>query len=181
MSRLTVVDPNATTGKTKQLLDGIRAKLGTVPNILRSLAESPAALEAYVDLSGALESGRLSPRLREQIALAVAEANNCDYCLAAHSAAGKALGLSAEQILDSRGATSPDSKTNAALRFAREVVDTRGRVETGSIARLRSAGFGDGEIVEVFANVALHIFLNYFDHVAEPVLDFPKAPELARP
>ncbi len=180
MSHFEAVDPSTATGKTKELLDGVQAKLGMTPNILRVLATSPAALEAQTAFSGALSHGALPARLREQIALAVAEANRCEYCLGAHSAAGRALGLSEEQLIDSRGGTSPDSKVDAALRFAREFVEKRGWVDDDSISRLHSAGFGDGEITEIVANTALHIFMNYFDHVAKPVLDFPKAPELAR-
>ena len=179
MSHFEAVDPSTATGKAKELLDGVQAKLGMTPNILRVLAKSPAALEAQIAFSGALSHGALPAGLREQIALAVAEANGCEYCLSAHSAAGRALGLSEEQVIDSRGGTSPDSKVDAALRFAREVVEKRGWVDDYSVARLHSVGFRDGEIAEIVANTALHLFMNYFDHVAKPVLDFPRAPELA--
>ena len=179
MSRLEAVDPSTATGKSKELLDGIQAKLGMTPNILRALASSPAALEAYLDFSGALSHGELPAKLREQIALAVAEANSCEYCLAAHGATGRAVGLSEEQVLDSRRGSSPDSKVDAVLRFAREVVEKRGWVDDDSISRLRSAGYRDGAIAEIVANIALHIFMNYFDHVAQPVVEFPKASELA--
>jgi uncharacterized peroxidase-related enzyme len=179
MSRFEAVDPSHATGKAKELLDGIQAKLGMVPNILRVLAASPSALEAYAGLSGALSHGTLSASLRERIALTVAEANRCEYCLAAHSATGRALGLSEEQVIDSRSGTAPDSKIDAALQFARELVEARGWVDESSISRLHGAGFGDGEIAEIVANTALHIFMNYFDHVAKPALDFPKALVLA--
>ncbi len=179
MTQLKTVDPNASPPKTKDLLDGIQTRLGMVPNILAAMANSPAALEAYTTFSNALSNGELPAKLREQIALVVAEANDCDYCVAAHSAAGKALGLSDEQIRDSRAGSFPERRVDAALRFALELVEKRGWVDEQSVSRLRAAGFGDGEIVEIVANTAFHIFMNYFDHVARPRLDFPKASDLA--
>ena len=179
MTRLEAVDPKTATGKPRELLDGIQAKFGRTPNILRALANSPAALEAFVGFSGALSQGELSAKLREQIALSVAEANSCEYCLAAHSATARTVGLSEEQVLDGRRGSSPDSKVDAAVGFAREIVEKRGWVDDDSLSRLRSVGYRDREIAEIVANTALHIFLNYFDHVAQPVLDFPQTSELA--
>jgi AhpD family alkylhydroperoxidase len=117
----------------------------------------------------------LSPQLREQIALAVAQENDCDYCLAAHTALGRSVGLSDEAIRDSRRGASPDSKTDAALRFARLIVEKRGRVSDEDVARVRYAGHTDAEIAEIVANVAVNIFTNYFNHVAETEVDFPPA------
>lgn len=179
MPRLEALKPDTATGKSRELLDDIHARLGMTPNILRTLASSPAALEAYLAFSGALSSGVLPTKLREQIALTVAEANGCEYCLAAHTATGNAVGLGEEQIRDSRRGTSPDSKVDAVLRFARELVEKRGLVGDETISRLCSAGYGDAEIAEIVANVSLHIFMNYFDHVAKPTVDFPRASDLA--
>lgn len=174
MSRIHQIAPEAATGKAKELLDAVKGKLGLVPNITRAMANSPAVLEGYLGLSGALGKGGLSPKNREQIALAVGQANQCDYCLAAHSAIGKMVGLTAEQILDSRRGTAIDPKTDALIRFARKVVDERGQVSDADVAEVRAAGLDDGAIAEVVANVALNIFTNYFNHVAETDIDFPK-------
>ena len=174
MSRIHQIAPEVATGKAQELLTAVKGKLGLVPNMTRAMANSPAVLEGYLGLSGSLSHGSLSAKTREQIALAVGQANSCDYCLAAHSTIGKMVGLTAEQILDSRRATAVDSKNEALLRFARLLVDQRGRVTDGDLATLRSAGFDDGAIAEVVANVALNIFTNYFNHVAETDIDFPK-------
>jgi uncharacterized peroxidase-related enzyme len=179
MPQLTAIDPGSASGKSKRLLDGVQAKLGMTPNLLRTLAHSPAALEGYLGFSGALAGGNLDAKLREQIALTVAEANDCEYCLAAHSAAGKAVGLGDEQVLDSRRATSPDAKIDAALRFAREMIESRGWASEDSLSRLRTVGYGDAEIVEIIASVSLNVFTNYFNHVVKPVIDFPRVAELA--
>src|SRR5262249_12488654 len=137
-----------------------------------------AVLDGYLQFSGALNKGSLSPRVREQLSLAVAEANGCDYCLAAHSTIGKMVGLTAEQIRDSRLGTAVDPRTDALIRFARLVVETRGRVSDADLDDVRAAGFDDGVIAEVVAHVALSIFTNYFNNVAQTDVDFPKAAPL---
>lgn len=178
MSRIHQVNPQSATGRAKELLDAVQGKLGLVPNMTRAMANSPAVLDGYLSLSGSLSKGALSAKSREQIALAVAEANECEYCLAAHSAIGKMVGLSVDQILDSRRGTAVDPKTDAIIQFARQVVDERGLVSDANIAQVRAAGLDDGAIAEIVANVALNIFTNYFNHVADTEIDFPKAAPL---
>lgn len=179
MPRLNAIDPGQATGKAKALLDGIQSKLGMTPNLMRAMANSPVALEGYLGLITSLSRGLLTAGLREQIALAVAEANGCEYCLAAHTAAGKMVGLGRDDLLDGRRASSPHPKVDTALKFARGLVDNRGRVTDGDLDRLRGAGYIDSEIAEIVANVALNLFSNYFDHVAGPEIDFPRAEALS--
>jgi uncharacterized peroxidase-related enzyme len=178
MARITQITPEAATGRAKDLLDAVKGKLGLVPNMTRAMAHAPAVLEGYLQLSGALAKGTLPARAREQIALAVAQANGCDYCLAAHSAIGGMVGLTADQIRDSRLGAAVNPKADALIRFALKVVDTRGRVSDGDLDEVRGAGFDDAAIAEVVANVALHVFTNYFNRLAEPDLDFPEVPAL---
>lgn len=180
MARFNQINPETATGKTKELLDAVKAKLGLVPNMTRAMANSPAVLEAYVQFSGAMGKGTISAKNREQISLAVGEANGCDYCLSAHSTIGKMVGLSAEQIRDSRQGLAVDAKTDALLNFAGKVVDERGRVSSEDLQKVRAAGFDDAAIAEIVANVALNIFTNYFNNVVETDIDFPKAEPLAK-
>lgn len=179
MPRIEPVDSQSAGGKARQLLADVQAEWGMTPNVLLTLANAPAALEAYLGFSNALAGGVLSAELREQIALSVAQANECEYCLAAHSGIGKSLGLSAEAIADARRGTSPDRKVEAVLHFAQEMVARRGWVSEEGLLRARGAGCTDQEIVEIIANVAVSILTNYFNHVAETELDFPRAPPLA--
>lgn len=179
MTRLKSIAPESATGKAKDLLDAVRDKLGMVPNMMRTMANAPAVLDGYLQFSGALARGALPAKVREQIALAVAEANGCDYCLAAHSAVARMVGLTADQIRDSRLGAAVDPKTNALIRFARRVVDTHGRVGDDDLEDVRAAGFDDGVIAEVVAGVALDIFTNYFNIVASTDIDFPKAKRLS--
>ncbi|MBI1347805.1 carboxymuconolactone decarboxylase family protein [bacterium] len=178
MPRLNALNPETTTGKIKELLDAVSRKLGMVPNMMRTMANAPAVLEGYLQLSNALSHGTLSAKVREQIALAVAEANGCDYCLAAHSAVGKMVGLTEDQIRDSRHGTAVDPKTDALIQFARKVVETRGRVSDQDLKDVRDTGYGDNVIAEVVAGVALDIFTNYFNIVAATHVDFPAAAPL---
>jgi uncharacterized peroxidase-related enzyme len=175
MPRIETVNPAQATGKAKELLDGVKSKLGMTPNLMRVMANSPAVLDAYLKFSGTLGSGDLPAKSREQIALAVGQANACDYCLSAHSAIGKMVGLTADQILDSRRGSSAEPKTDALLRFVRQLVDKRGLVSDADLAAVRNVGLDDGAIAEIVANVALNIFTNYFNHVAETEIDFPRA------
>ncbi len=179
MARITQLNPETATGKAKELLDGVQSKLGLVPNMTRAMAIAPAVLDGYLALSGALAKGSLSAKVREQIALAVGQANGCEYCLAAHSTIGKMVGLSTDQILDSRRGTAVDPKADAMIRFARRLVEQRGVVDEAELTNLRSAGLDDGAIAEVVANVALNIFTNYFNHVADTDIDFPRAKAIA--
>lgn len=178
MTRIKIIDPQEATGKAEKLLNGVRAKLGMTPNLMRAMANSPAVLEAYLQFSSSLGQGELSAQTREQIALVVGQANSCDYCLSAHSAIGKSVGLTPEQIRDARLGTSSHSKSAAMLKFSNQIVHQRGRVSNTDIAAVRAAGASDAEMTEVVANTALNLFTNYFNHVAETEIDFPAAEEL---
>lgn len=174
MTRIQPINPANATGKAKDLLDAVKAKIGMTPNLMKTLAHSPAALEGYLNLSGALSSGLLDAKYREQLALSVAQANSCDYCLSAHTAIGKMVGLKADEIAASRKSEAVEAKRDAGLKFAQTVVVARGEVSNEALERVRSAGFNDGEITEIVAHVALNIFTNYFNHIAGTEVDFPR-------
>ena len=178
MERITPINLQAAQRRAKELLDAVKSKLGIVPNMTRAMAVSPSVLEAYLGFSDALAHGALPARVREQLALDVGEANDCDYCVSAHCVLGKGAGLTEQDVADSRRGASTDPKTDVLLRFARKLVANRGLVDDADIAAVREAGFGDAEIAEVVAHVGLNTFTNYFNHVAGTTLDFPKAPAL---
>ncbi|QOY87123.1 carboxymuconolactone decarboxylase family protein [Paludibaculum fermentans] len=176
MQRITAINHADATGKAKQLLDGVQAKLGITPNLMKTLATSPSALEGYLHFGAALATGVLNAKFREQIAIAVAQANSCEYCLSAHSAIGGMVGLTPEEIAASRDAHAADARRDAGLRFAQAIVVQRGEVSDAALASVRQAGYTDAEITEVVANVAINIFTNYFNHVARTEVDFPLVP-----
>lgn len=174
MSRIKPVDPAAADEKVKPLLDAVQAKLGVTPNMMRTMAQSPAVLEGYLSLSGALANGTIRGPLGELIALDVAEANGCAYCLSAHSFLGtNVANLNPEEIGAARSADSGDPKTRAALRFARQVNEQRGQVSDAQVQAVRDAGFEDAAIAELVAHVALNVLTNYFNNTAQTEIDFP--------
>ncbi len=179
MARIQPLAPEKAEGKTRTQLEAIGKKLGIVPNLVKTLARSPAALDGYLTLSGALGAGKLPAPLRERIALAVAERNSCDYCLAAHTVLGASAGLDDAAILSARRGEAADPRIAAALRFAAAVVDTRGGVSDATLDAARAAGLGDGELVEIVAHVALNVLTNYVNRVAQTDVDFQRAPTLA--
>jgi uncharacterized peroxidase-related enzyme len=176
MSRISAIETAEATGKAKQLLEGVQAKLGITPNLMKTLAHAPAALEGYLNFNGALAHGVLNPKFREKLAITIAQANSCEYCLSAHTAIGGMAGVPAAELAESRLAHSADPKQDAGLQFAQKVVVQRGEVSDRDLEQVRTAGYSDAEIVEIIGHVGLNIFTNYFNHVAQTVVDFPRVP-----
>lgn len=174
MARIHALEPSEATGKTEALFGAVKAKVGRVPNLHRTMGHSPAVLEAYLNFGGALAGGVLSAQMRELISVAVAETNGCEYCLSAHSAIGRMVKLTPEQITAGREASSTDPKINAALQFARGIVINLGHVADAELEAVRAAGWSDEEIVEIIGNVAVNIFTNYFNIIANTEVDFPQ-------
>ena len=127
-------------------------------NFLHLLANSPAALKAYAAWASALAQGQLTLRQRELLALTVAEINGAKYCLSAHYALARKLGLNHEEIRAARRATSANPQTHAMLRFAQAVALQRGELSDADFQSLRQAGFTDSLIAEIVSNIALNIF-----------------------
>ena len=173
MQTMRAVDPATATGKAKELLDFVMKRTGRIPNMVRLMVNSPAALNAYLGFAGALRDAKLPAETQELIAIAVAEADGCDYALSAVSALGRSGGRSESDVAAARHAHARDPKTTAALRFAAKVVETRGHVEAVDVAALREAGFSDGEVAEVIAVVVLNTYRSFFNLVARPEIDFP--------
>jgi alkylhydroperoxidase family enzyme len=148
VNRIIPVDRETNNDRLRKTFDAIQKQLGVVPNMMRTMAHSPAVLDAYLAFGAALHRGLLAASLQEQIALAVAEVNACDYCAS-------------------------DSKAAAALQFASALIDRRGEVTEQDVARVRAAGFGDGEIAEIIAHVGLNVFTNYFNRAVRTEIDFP--------
>jgi uncharacterized peroxidase-related enzyme len=159
---------------SRVLLEGVKQQLGVAPNIFRMVANSPAALQGYVGLLGALGKGALPAATHERIALAIAEFNACDYCLSAHTYLGKNVAkLDDGEIAANRDGTSHDARADAAVRFARKVAQLRGQVSDEDVRAVRTAGYTDGEIVEIVQHVALNTWTNYVNNVARTEIDFP--------
>jgi uncharacterized peroxidase-related enzyme len=174
MARLPIASIESATGSNQNIFAALQKGLGMVPNMARVMASSPAVLSAYAQFSSAMSTAKLSAKIREQIALLVAESNSCTYCLSAHSALGKLAGLNQAQIDDARNRRSEDPRTAAALTFAQAVLDRRGGVTGGDVDAVRKAGFDDAELAEIVAAVAQNVFTNFFNRAFDVDVDFPR-------
>ncbi|MGF6175903.1 carboxymuconolactone decarboxylase family protein [Ensifer sp. 4252] len=173
MSRINLVDPKTATGSSAELLSNIHAAFGATPNMFKAVANSPAALASMWGSFGALGNGRLGAKLGEQIAVAVADRNDCHYCLAAHTALGRKAGATAQEMADAQRCHSSDPKTAAVLSFVRTLVEQRGQISDADVKTVRNAGFDDQDIVEIIAHLALNLFTNYINVALAVPVDFP--------
>ncbi len=174
MPSIPALNPENTTGKSSELFGAVKDTLGMVPNMMRTMGNSPAVLGGYLALNEALSSGTLGLRLGALLALTVANSNGCGYCNAAHTY----IGLNMAKIDDAtiqaaREGRSTNPKENAALTFARILVAKKGHTSPDDAAALKTAGFTNGEIAEIAGHVALNIFTNYFNSSMGVEVDFP--------
>lgn len=173
MSRVSLIDSSTASSESAALLQSIHQAFGATPNMFKAVAHSPAALKMMWSAFGALAGGVLPAALGEKIAVAVADRNNCEYCLAAHTALGRKAGASAQEMLQAQAGEWADAKTRAALRFALQLVNQRGQVADGDVQSLREAGYAEQQIVEIVAHVALNLFTNYINVALGVPVDFP--------
>jgi len=179
MSYIPALPRTAVDAATGAKLDAVQSQLGVLPNMFRTFANAPVALDAYLQLAQLAGKSRLDAKLRERLALAVGQANGCDYCVSAHLAIGGLVGLTPAQTAQARVAQAENPRDAAALVLARRIVETRGHVPTAELDAFKAAGFDDAAILEVLLVVALNVFTNYTNHLARTELDFPAADALA--
>ncbi|MVN88254.1 peroxidase-related enzyme [Deinococcus sp. HMF7620] len=172
MSRVQLLNTDLTPDR-QQVLEEVQAAFGATPNMFRAVANSPAALRSMWGSFGALGSGSLGAKLGEQLAVAIANLNDCEYCLAAHTALGRKAGATKDEMDAAQVGEANDPRTAAALRFALKLVRGRGQVSDAEVDHLRAAGFNDESIVEIIAHVALNLFTNYVNVALQVPVDFP--------
>ncbi len=176
MQRIQSLNPETTVGPSKELFDAIHAKLGMVPNMMRTMGNSPAVLNAYLGFNDALGKSSIGKKLGELIALTVANVNGCEYCNAAHSFIGEQLiGIDKETIENARQGSSTDPKEKAALKFARILVEKKGRVSSEDVDEVKTSGYTEAEITEIIAHTVLNIFTNHFNNALQVDVDFPES------
>jgi uncharacterized peroxidase-related enzyme len=174
MSVLPNIEPAEATGEAAALLTEMRKSIGSIPNMARAMANSPALLKGYMGLSGALAAGVLPAAVRERLALATAEYNRCSYCLSAHTFMAKNVAkLDGDEIERARYADSADQHVAALLALSDAIARRRGRIDETDVKTARAAGVTDAEIAEVIGNLALSILTNYFNIAAGTENEFP--------
>jgi len=175
MSRLHTVTPEQATGRAAELFGAIRKSMGKVPNAYVAIgANSPVALEAALNLDAALRTGSLSAQQIEVVKLAVSALAGCDYCVAAHSLAGKRAGLTVEAIQALRGnVPTGDAAIDALATFVRRAAGTSGTVPAAVLQAVKEAGYSDAQVVDALLAVASITFTNLLNRVNDTVVDFP--------
>jgi uncharacterized peroxidase-related enzyme len=174
MPRITPITPSTATPETAAQLDVCRKMFGGTPNLFTTAANSPVGLGALLSLFANVGKSSFGAKVGELIAIAVAQSNGCGYCLSAHSAIGTSFGLTPVALESARRAESTDRHTMAALQLAVAINESRGHVDDAALASARAAGITDAQVIEVVAHVALNVFTNYLNSVAETTIDFPE-------
>ena len=173
MPRIRPVDPAAATPPVAEQFATTRKLLGSIPNLFSTAGNSTAAITALNGFFLALAHGKLGGKVGERVAIAIAQANGCEYCLSAHTTLGGMHGVDAAELAAARRGRSADARAQAAITLALAIVATKGRVSDAALAEARIAGLDDSEIIEVVANVAVNIFTNYLNNLAGTEVDFP--------
>lgn len=173
MPRVTPFPHATASAHRKELMDAVARRFGAVINMFGTVAHSPSALESMLASFDALAKGRLGPAMGEQIAVAIANRNECEYCLSAHTVLGTKAGVSAENMEAARQGRSEDARTQAAITFALAIVESRGHITQEVIEATSAAGFDDQDLVEIISHVALNIFTNYVNVALDVEVDFP--------
>ncbi len=181
IQRLISVNTETVKGRTKQLLDTVHQAFGVIPNTAKVMANSPAVLNSFLAFTTAMGASQIGAKLHNQLKLNTSENNECEYCTSILSAVAPAAGLTAVEVLEGRTGHSEDARSKAALTFAHDVLETRGKVSDEQLASVRAAGFSDAEIVEVVASVVLGCFTNFLNNVADTDLDVPAAEPIESP
>jgi uncharacterized peroxidase-related enzyme len=174
MTNFAPVEPEAATGKAADLLAQVQKSLGLTPNMTKVMANSPALLQGYLALSGAVSNGVLTPAVRQRLAIATAELNGCEYCLSAHTYIGANIAkVDADELDRARRGESKDAHVAALLQLSNAIADNAGDVDEVDIKTALEAGVTEEEIGEVVANVALNVLTNYFNVLAHVDNDWP--------
>ncbi|MCL4639413.1 carboxymuconolactone decarboxylase family protein [Olivibacter jilunii] len=173
MARTEALRPEQVPAASKQTLDTFTKNIGFTPNMLSTFSQSPIAFNAWATLLGSL-SKALDVKTRDSIGLTVSEVNGCNYCLTVHSYTAKHMAkLPDEEIILARKGHAFDPKRDAAVQFARKVIETRGNVNDADLSAVRDAGYTDANLMEIVALVAMYSLTNFFNNVFDPDKDFP--------
>ena len=176
MSRINTPAVETASGASAEVYAQIKKAAGKVPNTFAAIgALSPAALNAMLAADGVLAAGALSKQDQETIKLLVSEIAGCDYCVAAHSLAGKMTGLTPDTLKRIRaGEPTGDAKRDALTRFVRALQETRGTVSQEAYSAIKAAGYTDAQLVEIALAITIVSFTNLFNRINDTDIDFPR-------
>ena len=173
MARTIALKPDQVPADSKPTLDAFTKNIGFTPNMMATFAQSPIAFNSWATLLGSM-SKALDVKTRDSIGLAVSEVNGCNYCLMVHSFMAERMAkLAADEIILARNGHASDPKREAAVQFARKVIQARGQVSDDDLKAVREAGYTDANLMEIIGLVAMYSLTNYLNNVFDPEKDFP--------
>ena len=178
MENLKVLNKDQVSQEVKMTFEGFEKKIGMIPNLYAATANSGKALSALLALGQNLSGGEFSAKEIEVIALTVGQANNCDYCLSAHTALAKMNGFNEEETIRIRKGEIAEKKLSALVNLTKEITINRGRPRQAAIEDFFNAGYSKAALAELIGHVANNSFTNYINHIADTPIDFPQAPKL---
>lgn len=179
MKNLETLTPDQAPALSQEIFGAIKKNIGMLPNLYATIGNSGHALKATLAIGETLASGEFTDKEREVIALAVAQANDCDYCLAAHTAIGQSLGFTLEDTVAIRSGEAADDKLRTLATLSASITETRGFPGQEKIDAFFDAGYSQAALAELIVLVGLNTITNYTNHIAGTTVDFPAAPELA--
>jgi uncharacterized peroxidase-related enzyme len=163
--------------QNQALFDNLKGALGFVPNLYATIAYSNNALGNYLQFQHGKTS--LSKKEKEVVNLVVSQVNECEYCLAAHTALGKMNGLADGQILEIRqGSATFNAKLDALVKLTREITLHKGRIAEAHLDAFYAAGYTNETLVDVVAAIGDKVIMNYVHNLTQIPVDFPPAPKL---
>lgn len=174
MPRINVLEPSQANAEQQALLASVQRQFGRVPNLFGTLAHSAVALKAVLGLRGVADGGALTPQTRERIALALAQKNGCEYCLATHTVSGRKVGLTGDEIASNRAGDSEDARASVAVRLARSLSEHKGEISSAELIEAREAGYSDAELLEIITHVGLNLLTQILSKASRVELDSPK-------
>lgn len=157
---------------SKPLLEGAQKQLGFIPNLMGTLAEAPAALEAYLSIAAIFEKTSFSATEIEVVTLSVSAVNGCDYCLAGHATIAGMKKVPADVIEAARTAAPiSDPKLEALAKLTRSVAETRGWPEQPLLDDFYAQGYTPANYLELLVGVTMKTLSNYVNHQADTPID----------
>lgn len=162
----------ATPPTAQEILEQVKHKYGFVPNVLREMSASPAALQVYVTGQDALAKGSLSAIEQQAVQVTVAAHNACEYCQAAHSWIGQKVGITPKDLEAIKTGTRPQNTEVAGIvEAARALLERRGWLAEEQLRALEESGVTRAKLYEVIAFIGLKTMSNYVNHIAHTPID----------
>lgn len=173
MRTIEVPKREAVSPESQKLFDSISKKIGFVPNLYAIMGYSSKALKGYLDFSESIESSTFSQQEVQAINLVVSQVNECSYCLAAHTAIGKKVGFSEQEVMAIRRSEVTDPRLKAITNLAREIIKTRGHVASSFLEDFLAQGLKEAALVDLVALVGAKTFANLLNETLKTPIDFP--------